>query len=299
MFFTCDVGGTNLRTGVVDINGIILHRTKYPTPKNYEQLLKLVKTEFFRMSEQFPVSECCISVAGAVFDDGTVWLPNVFGSNRFNISYDLRSVLQKKKIFVIDDRVAGLLGELWKGCAIGKKDVLYLVIGTGVGLGILSNGTLVAGNQGLAGSVGWIKIHDPLTSSVESIENLIAGPAIVKRYKEICKAQASSAQDVFSLYLSKDDCAEKVILIAAQSIGHLLSIITNTFNPEIIILAGSLALQWHIMKEHALRVLQEQISPFIQKPQIQSSFLGENAQLLGCAKYILISQERGDRVVSI
>lgn len=293
-FFAVDIGGTNLRTAIIDVNGTILCKSKYTTPRNYEQLLQLLKNELDSQTKRFRVSECGISVAGAVFNDGNVWLPNVFGSNKFNMSHDLRISLDRSKVYIIDDRIAGLMGELWKGCAVGKKDVLYLVIGTGVGLGILANGTLVFGAQNLSGSVGWIKIHDPLTGKIENIEDLISGPAIVRKYEKICGMQVNSAQDIFDSYLNKDKHAEKIVVDISQLIGYLLSILTNTFNPELIVLAGSLALQWDILKEQALAILQAHISPFIQQPLVQSSFLGEDAQLIGCVKYILMLQEGSD-----
>ncbi len=294
MFFVADIGGTNLRTAIVDANGTIFCKSKQITPKDYKQLLQILTTEFYKSVQEFRVSEYCISVAGAVFSDGNVWLPNVFGSNRFDILHDLKHLLDNYKGYAIDDRVAGLMGELWKGCAVGKKDVLYLVVGTGVGLGIFANGTLITGNQNLSGSVGWIRTFDPLTGKFENMEDLISGPAIVKKYKEISGIQVDSAQDVFNFYFKKDKDAEKVVVNTSWSIGYLLSILTNTFNPDLIVLAGSLALQWNILQEHVLQALQTHTSPFIQKPQVRTSFLGEDAQLIGCARYTLMMQERSD-----
>lgn len=294
MFFVADIGGTNLRTAIADANGTILCKYKHSTPKDYDQLLRLLETEFHKYAQKSQILGYCISVAGAVFSDGNVWLPNVFGSNRFDILHDLKHLLDNSRGYAIDDRIAGLMGELWKGCAFGKKNVLYLVIGTGVGLGIFANGTLITGNQNLSGSVGWIKTFDPLTGKFENMEDLISGPAIVKKYKEISGIQVDSAQDVFKFYLKKDKDAEKVVVKVSELIGYLLSILTNTFNPDLIVLAGSLALQWNILQKHALQVLQTHTSPLIQQPSVQPSFLGEDAQLIGCARYILMMQERSD-----
>ncbi|WP_041083609.1 ROK family protein [Thermotoga profunda] len=294
MYFVADIGGTNLRTAIVDENGTVLCKSKRNTPRDYGQLLRLLKTEFDENAEKYQILGCCFSIAGAIFNDGSVWLPNVFGLNRFNMSDDLRDLFSKSSVFMIDDRVSGLLGELWKGCAVGRKDALYLVIGTGVGLGIFANGVLISGTQNLSGSVGWIKACDPLTSEFKNIEDLISGPAIVKRCKEICKVQVDSPEDVFRLHSNKNECAEKIIVSTSQLIGYLLSVLTNTFNPDLIILAGSLSLQWSVLKENVLRVLKDHISPFIQQPTVQPTSLGEDAQLIGCVKYILISQERSD-----
>ncbi|MEJ5229695.1 MAG: ROK family protein [Pseudothermotoga sp.] len=288
MFFVCDIGGTNLRVAVTSEDGIIMKKNKFSTPRDYDQLLCVLKKEFKEASREFSISSSCISVAGAVFKNNTVWLPNVFGPKRFSLAGDLENSFTNSEIHVIDDRVAGLLGELYRGCAVGKKDVLYLIVGTGVGLGILSNGLLVSGSQSLAGSVGWIRITDPLTGGVETVEDVLSGPSILKRFRMVCNYEVRSTEEIFHLYnQDTNDCTKKLVHTTAQVLGYLLSILTNIFNPELIILAGSLSTQWNVFKDVALEVLRQNTSPSIQQPRFEISTLGEDAQLIGCAKYLL------------
>ena len=288
MFFVCDVGGTNLRMAVTDADGTILKKRRVLTPRDYNQLLQTLEEEFKKNSAEFPISGCCVSIAGAVFENKEVWLPNVFGDRKFKLVEDLQALFAGLEVHAIDDRTAGLLGETYKGCAVGKKNVLYLILGTGVGLGILADGRVVSGSQKLAGSVGWIRVIDPLTSKFETAENIVSGPALLKRLNTICKKPATSPEEVFRLYEQvTDDCVRDLVHSTAHTLGYLLSVLVNILNPEIVVLAGSLTLQWNVFQDKAMEVLRQNISPFIAEPLVQVSILGEDAQLLGCTRYLL------------
>ncbi|MGJ8455203.1 ROK family protein [Pseudothermotoga sp. U03pept] len=288
MFFVCDIGGTNLRMAVTDLNGTILNKHRVLTPRNYDELLKTVEDQFRENSKRFHICGCCISVAGAVLENKEVWLPNLFGLERLKVAEDLQNLLSGIEVHVIDDRTAGLLGEIYKGCAVSKKNVLYLIIGTGVGLGILIDGVVVSGSERLAGSVGWIRVIDPLTGRIDTVENTISGPGILKRFNTVCKNSASSPEEIFRLYKQEaDNCVRHLVQSTSKVVGYLLSVLVNIFNPEIIILAGSLALQWDVFQDEAIEVLKQNISPSIKRPPVRISNLGEDAQLLGCTKYLL------------
>ncbi len=291
MFFVCDVGGTNLRMAVTDTDGTILKKRRVATPRDYSQLLQTLEEEFKKNSEEFLISSCCVSIAGAVLENNEVWLPNVFGDRKFKLVEDLRSIFVGLEVHTIDDRTAGLLGEIYKGCAVGKKNVLYLILGTGVGLGILADGRVISGSQNLAGSVGWIRMTDPLTNKFETVENIVSGPALLKRLNKICKKPATSPEEIFRLYeQAKDECVRDLVHSTAYTLGYLLGVLVNILNPEMVVLAGSLALQWNVFQDKAMEVLRQNISPSIAEPPVQVSILGEDAQLLGCTRYLLSKQ---------
>lgn len=60
---------------------------------------------------------------------------------------------------VLNDANAAALGEAWIGAAKGKKDVVVVTIGTGVGGGILMNGKILLGASGFAGELGHIPVQ--------------------------------------------------------------------------------------------------------------------------------------------
>lgn len=300
-FFVCDIGGTNLRIALVNDKGEILYKRKYFTIKRVKELLETIESEFRSIKKQFKLSAGCISVAGAIMNEDAVWLPNIFG----NKTYKLKDKLQKFinfDLYCIDDRTSGLLGEMWKGNAKGYKNVAYLIIGTGVGLGILADGMIIRGSKGVAGSVGWI-IMAPLGSSIlnsSTVEKFISGPSILKRFRKICGGFIKNVQSIFELYKkTKDKCAETIIKEASIILGKLLSVIANTLNPELIILTGSIGEKWEFFKEESLKIFAKQTSPLAKDVRIEVSELGEDAQIIGCAKYVLNQIKRSDSIVSV
>jgi len=261
----------------------------------------MLEREFKENSKRFSISSCCISVAGAVLENNEVWLPNVFARRKFRLAEDLQGIFSGVEVQVIDDRTAGLLGEVYKGCAVARRNVLYLIVGTGVGLGIMVDGVVVRGSQNLAGSVGWIRMIDPVTNRIETVEDIISGPGILKRFNTICHRPASSPEEVFRLYeQGADGCVKDLVQSTSQVIGYLLSVFVNIFNPEVIILAGSLALQWNVFRDEVMEVLRQNISPSIVEPLVQISVLGEDAQLLGCTRYLLSRHnERSGKIAGV
>jgi glucokinase len=169
------------------------------------------------------------------------------------------------------------------GAAKGSTDFVYISIGTGVGIGIVSKGHVVNGHNGFAGSVGWTRVDG------ERIEDLIGGKGISNRYATITGKKLSAA-GVFSLAEESDPEAEKIIDESARSLGALIALITNTINPEMIVLAGSIGKRWDNLREQALETMRDETSPMIPLPEVSVSNLGEDAQIIGTA--ILLQDSR-------
>lgn len=294
-FFVCDVGGTNLRIAVVDDNGNILFKQCFRTPTSYDEFIKLINCEYRMLQPQFRISACSFSVAGSVAQDGSIWLPNVFNSYRYSLKMDLKEQLGDVAVVIVDDRTSGVLGECWKGSAVGFKDVAYLIVGTGVGLGVLVNGQIIRGAKNALGSVGWITVQHPLTGEIVRIEDVISGPAIVKQYKKLTNQEVMSAEDVIEMYRGhRDEYSVLVVRSVSTVLGYLISIVLSCFDPQILILAGGVGQNWEIFRTMALESLQKNLSPLQKEINIVPSKLGEDAQLIGCVRYLklLLKEEK-------
>src|SRR5438128_1816231 len=174
-----DIGGTKVAAGVVDAKGTIRHRSEEPVDKSdpIAQIVRLAEGKLFEAIG--------VAVPGLVRRDGTVWAPNIPSWERVPLARLLRRKLGVS-VFVESDRNAAVLGEAWRGAARGKKDVVALIIGTGIGAGILSGGNLVRGAHELSGCAGWMVVTDETnehTTRIGSLEALAAGPAL-SRHKD-------------------------------------------------------------------------------------------------------------------
>jgi glucokinase-like ROK family protein len=172
----------------------------------------------------------------------------------------LSSVIEKRiglKVYLENDSRAMAYGEYSAGVVEHEKDIIFLNMDYGIGAGILVNGQLYYGKSGYAGEFGHIPIYTNETlchcGKRGCLETEASGRALVQNIKDRLSEGASSIlstiEDVESITLEQvleaaknDDvlCIENIAEIG-EKIGRGLAILINIFNPELIILGGSLA----------------------------------------------------------
>ncbi len=250
-----DLGGTKVVAGVVDRRGTIRDRLIEPAGVDaVEQIVRMV-----RSLDESPKA-VGVAVPGLVRRDGTVWAPNLPGRE----SVPLARMLQRKlrvPAFVESDRNAVVLGEAWRGAARGKKDVIALILGAGIGAGILSGGQLVRGAHELSGCAGWMVVTDETnenTARAGSLEAIAAAPALA-RHKDLGHA--------------------------GQILGLAVANLISLFDPEVIVLTGEVTNSadkfLDILVQNARRRAQPLSAPQV---AIVVSALQSDANLLGVAR---------------
>ncbi|MDY0409327.1 ROK family protein [Virgibacillus soli] len=129
-YLAVDIGGTFVKFGIIDEQASIQKIGKVKTPKTLEGLLDLVGSNYKNYPEIVGVA---ISCPGAVSESGMVYgtsaLPYIHGPN-------VKQLLSKRlglPVYMENDANCAGYAEVWKGKARGRKDVLIVVIGTGVG----------------------------------------------------------------------------------------------------------------------------------------------------------------------
>jgi len=286
--FIVDIGGTNLRISIVNNKGEIVKKERYETPKNFIEISKIIEERYINLKKSYLLEEIIgVSVAGAVLRD-KVWLPNI-SKDGFPLGTLLFNRL-KIPIKILDDRISGALGEYWKGKGRDRNIILYFIIGTGVGLGILIDGKPVYGKNGVAGSLGWAPLgkRNLYSSEIGTLESQIAGPGILREYNKISAKKLAKTEEVFELFEEKDENAIKIISRIGRILGKTLSSLLNLFDPDIIILAGGIGLRWHTFKPWAYPIMNFYLSPLIKDDlEITISDLGEDAQILGVTYTLL------------
>lgn len=158
-----DLGGTNMRIGMVDHLGKVLKKIIVPTESGAgaKTILLTLSKEILLLQSDFknmPLSAVGIAIAGQVeAKTGIVkFAPNLHWNN-VAVAQELYQVL-KVPIFVANDVRAATFGEWRFGAAKGMQDFICLFIGTGIGGGIVSGGKLMTGSGNSAGEVGHMAI---------------------------------------------------------------------------------------------------------------------------------------------
>src|SRR6266550_1623811 len=137
-----DLGGTNLRAAIVDTAGRITRRVKHPTPQRATDPQQIVEAIVSAIREsaqnQNNLERAAILVPGTVDPGGelVIQVPNLPCLDGLNLKTALQAELGWQ-IVLENDANAAALGEIWLGAARGRRSVVCMTLGTGVGGGII------------------------------------------------------------------------------------------------------------------------------------------------------------------
>ena len=162
-----DVGGTNLKGGLVDGTGQLRLALSEATPRSVEGFQKVAESFFARLSPNVSVRAIGIGCKGVV-DTNTTLLVRSPGDLKHLEGHVLRELLSAgaagKSVYADNDARTALIAEWLWGAAKGCQNVLMMTLGTGVGGGMLMQGQIMRGAHGVAGHIGHMTIdaHGPM-----------------------------------------------------------------------------------------------------------------------------------------
>jgi predicted NBD/HSP70 family sugar kinase len=168
------------------------------------------------------------------------------------------------------------------------SDLVFVKVGTGIGAGIISGGTLQRGAQGTAGDVGHVRI--PRADGIwcrcgneGCLEAVASGAGVATALRGAVLA-ASDGGDVVRLTRSGDVQAIQAVRQAGRDLGEVLAMLVNLVNPSVVVIGGSLALAGeHLLAGIREVVYQRSLPLATEQLQLVSSMAGERAGVLGAA----------------
>ncbi|GGX70287.1 ROK family transcriptional regulator [Streptomyces anandii] len=175
-----------------------------------------------------------------------------------------------------NDANLAALGEYAYGVGAGSRLFAYILIGTGLGMGVVSEGRLFTGAHGLAGEIGflpWPGQHRP-----ERLEDAVSGLAVVESARRFGMSGRLTAKAVFDAARGGSPAAVKAVRLEGERIAHTVAAAAAVLDPDLVVLGGgvghSVDLLLEPVREH-LRTL----TPL--RPEVAASRLGADAVLLG------------------
>jgi glucokinase len=296
--FAADLGGTKLAAALVTRDGKIVARTSEPVdPRGgaavVDQIVQLA-TELLESRPKTSLVAAGVAVPGLVRRNGTVWAPNLAGWTKVPLAAKLRARL-RVPVAVESDRNAAVLGEVWKGAARGRSDVVVLLVGTGIGAGILAGGAILRGAHELSGCAGWMVVTDrdePEFARCGCLEALAAGPGLARAAaREMKVTDELTAADVAEAARRGDRTARAAFERMGRTLGAGVANLVSLFDPEVIVLSGGMAgaadLYWNELR----RAVAQYAQPLAAKQaKIVVSKLGSDANLLGVAQLAIATK---------
>lgn len=238
-----DIGGTKISYSIIDENAKFLCEIKKTsTPNNLNELLNLLKKIISENENKVDV--IAIATAGAVSNDNkhlvgsTGNLPKNYHKTNFES-------LSTKPVFIENDANCAAIAE-WKfGVAKGFNHIILLTLGTGVGSGIIVDGKLLKGKSGAAGEMHF-KMSDKNERKcscgwTDCFEIYASGTALGIEAKKYFKNDNATSYDVINGLKSKDKKAINAFTSWQNYIEDGIIGLCNIFDPEIVVLSGSMA----------------------------------------------------------
>jgi glucokinase len=311
-----DVGGTKIAACLIDLHGRILSTVRRPTDVTTPEATldsiagAAIELMHVNLLDSNSVNAIGFGIPGIVDAERGIGIASVnLGWKNVAVRAGLESRLGIRCVIDNDVRV-GALGEAYFGVAKGLKNLVYLNIGTGISAVILINGKFFMGSRGLAGEIG----HAVLVSDGPvckcggrgCFEAVASGPGIAQRALEKIKAgresmlaaqalenaQPLTAEKVFDAATHGDPVAIETLSEIGTLMAYSLEYLALAYDPDIIVLGGSVVLGSSLLFQIIQQKLQELadsswvFGKAYSKNLVQLSTLGNNAGVLGAAALV-------------
>jgi glucokinase len=304
-----DIGGTKIALGMIDDVGSVRARRETPTnpERGYAHALDQI-TEWLR--EAARVAGSAISGIGIGSTGPVHPLTGEFGNVNFfpawegeNPVRDLAARFQVP-VAIENDADAAALGEARWGSGKDRTRLIYVTIGTGIGVGVLLDGELYRGVDQAHPEIGH-HVIDP-SGPVCGCgfrgcwESLAAGPAMVNWMKthsppDYPQRDGLTAQRICELAVEGDPLAGQAVQNQAKYLGLGLANLVTMFVPDVIVLGGSVMKSAPLFLDGIRSVIAASchLVPF-EKTELALASLGEDANLIGAASvwYYRFSERR-------
>jgi glucokinase len=285
-----DLGGTNLRAAVVNESGEIIKANDFPTEAELgpEQGLQKMVRLIEDIREGYSISGIGVGAPGPLdlFAGLILDPPNLPKWSNFSLVEGLEKATGIE-VTLDNDANAAALAEAVCGAGQNYKSVVYITISTGIGAGIVLDGKVFLGAQGVAGEVGNMMLtkEGPMANNLNqgAWVTLASGSSIAREGKQRLGIDGG-AQEVFQLVeegnLEAIQIRDEMITYWAKGIANLVHII----NPDIFVLGGG------VMKaeQFFFTQLQTRINDYVYsslkgKVNVQLAQLGTKSGVIGAA----------------
>lgn len=276
------------------------------TPSSLDELCRLI-LEFIHTAE---------SKASKILAVGVNITGRVNSMSGYSYSYfyfgekPLAALLQERigiPCFIDNDTRAMTYGEYIYGVGKGEKDMIFVNIGWGIGIGIIINGKLYYGKSGFSGEFGHVNTFDNeiicRCGKKGCLETEASGLAIQRILKERVDAGSTTIlqdkiknnntlllDDIIQATLDEDVLSIEIIEEVGNKLGKAIAGLINVFNPETLVIGGTVATTGdYIMLPIKSAINKYSLNLVNKDTELRLSKLGDKAGLIGAC---MLARER-------
>ncbi|MFH0993601.1 MAG: ROK family glucokinase, partial [bacterium] len=296
-----DIGGTTVKIGRFGEYGELLDKWDLPTDKTDGGffILKNIHDAVTQRGGWSAIRGVGFGVPGPVIGGIVQSCVNI-GWKNLDIANEFQKLLKTPDIRVCatNDANAACIGEMHHGAAQGCRNIFMFTLGTGIGGGVVIDGKLVEGADGLAGELGHLVVdfvHSfpckcgkmgclETVASATGIVNLAKWHLVTDHQPSTLRQFTTfSAKRVLDLAKSGDAVAVQTVAEATDYLGRATAAVLLTLNPDIVVFGGGVANAGAFLIDQIAAKARIYVAPFAQKTPIVPAHLGNDAGIYGAA----------------
>jgi len=302
-----DIGATNIKFGLVNDAGEVQYRDKATTPQesSAETLFEKVLHAGERLlieadNRDAAVGSVGVGSPGAVnIETGIIQgsCPNL----PYWVGFHLRDRLSERlnlPVHVDNDANCAALAEYRFGSGAGCRNIICLTIGTGIGGGLIIDGSLYHGADYSAGEVGHMLVCDSGGGEPVFLEKIVSAPAMIAEVRRRLGGNITpvyegligndlnqlTVRKMYAAVRKGDRAAAEVLREKAEILGVSLAGLANVVNPELIILGGGVAEGGAVFVDTVRETVCKQALPVVAESlDVVPARMGNSAGFIGAA----------------
>ena len=272
-----DLGGTNVRAGIVTEDGTVLQQIKSPSlaQEGPAAVMANIKQMVHQLEDWEKCSGIGVGVPGPCDQKtGSMTMStNLPGFTRYPIAEELSEEFGIPAFIENDADVAGL-AEAVVGAGKGLPVVMYVTISTGIGGCLIVNGKCVSGKHGYGGEIANMVVgtsrHKYNHLAPGAVENEASGTAVSRKGREYLKElNVQHAGEVFALAAEGNERAQEIVEEAVSDLAQMFASIAAVADPDMFIIGGGMTKSADVFMEpllaHYRRITHEALhdTPFV------------------------------------
>ena len=282
-----DVGGTEIKSALVDSYFNVIATINAPTPKadvTGAHTVKAIAELVAQYSKQQTVNAVGLAVPGALDEPaGTSrWSGNLQWNN-LPIQRLLADAINIPVAFGHDVRTAAV-AEMRNGAAKGARNAIFIPVGTGIAAALIIDGEIRSAD-GFAGEIGHVNVNGNypcVCGKTGCLEAASSTLAINKAYEGLSGKSGVTTEEIYKLVVAGDPVAQQVWDDATSAMARACEMLITILAPEVIVFGGGLSNAGETFLKPIMDYLDSSLT-FQRKPQLEIAHYKSKAGTIGCA----------------
>ena len=246
-FIGFDVGGTHIKHGVIDEEGHELISDEYDTPEDEQTFRKKCQEVIENYQKEYDIVALGVSFPGhinahtgvAAKAGALTYMDGVNLLELFGELTDLPAIVE-------NDANCAALGELWRGAGKTYENIVCITVGTGIGGGIILDGSLYRGSHFRAGEFGVIPVGD----NGECMHEVASASGLMESCRQALALSADEMPHGKELFekMDSDVHLREAIDLWARNLARGVYSVISMFDPQVVLIGGGISEEEKVFK---------------------------------------------------